>query len=225
MKCEQVITRSAPRTIRRSTPWMCDCGCLSTQPWWRPYSVACTVTSHGTPAAPRERARRGGDEPVVRVHEVEAAAELDARGQHVLVHVVDPGDERVEVVLREVGLAHAVHDHAVAVLDRRQPPAAAGDDVHLVAVAHELLGQLAHVPREAALDDRRVLPREGQDAHRCWQPTDMRACDRAASPPTRRPSRGSSRRRAHDALPYLPESSTRRGGPRVLRRRVVERGA
>src|SRR5829696_2939796 len=45
------MTRSASRTIRRSTAWMCDCGCLSTQPWWRPYSVAWTVTSHGTPAA------------------------------------------------------------------------------------------------------------------------------------------------------------------------------
>ena len=32
MKSEQVITWSAARTIRRSTPWMCDCGCLSTQP-------------------------------------------------------------------------------------------------------------------------------------------------------------------------------------------------
>src|SRR5688500_17216365 len=29
--------------------WLC--GCLSTQPWWRPYSVAWTVTSHGTPAS------------------------------------------------------------------------------------------------------------------------------------------------------------------------------
>ena len=58
---------------------MCDCGCLSTQPWWRPYSVACTVTSHGTPAPPRERARRAGDEPVVRVDEVERTlAELGA---------------------------------------------------------------------------------------------------------------------------------------------------
>ena len=101
----------------------------------------------------------------MRVHEVEAAAELGARGEHVLVHVVDPGDERVQVVLRELGLAHAVHGDAVAVLDRRQPPAAAGDDVDLVTVAHELLGELAHVPREAALDDRRVLPRQGQDPH------------------------------------------------------------
>src|SRR5215207_9691328 len=41
------MTRSAARTIRRSTPWMWRCGCLSTQPWWRPCSVAWTVTSHG----------------------------------------------------------------------------------------------------------------------------------------------------------------------------------
>ena len=117
-------------------------------------------------AAPaRERTGRGGDEPVVRVDEVEAAAELEARGEHVLVHVVDPGDERVEIVLRELRLAHAVHDDAVTVLVGVEPPAAARDDVDLVAVAHELLGQLAHVPREAALDDRRVLPRQGQDPH------------------------------------------------------------
>ena len=116
-------------------------------------------------AAAGQRTRRGGDEPVVRVHEVEAAAELGARGQHVLVHVVDPGDERVQVVLRELRLAHAVHVHAVAVLDRGQPPAAARDDVDLVAVAHELLGQLAHVPGESALDDRRVLPGEAEDPH------------------------------------------------------------
>src|SRR5215218_3959416 len=45
------MIRSARRTKRRSTAWMCDWGCLSTQPWWRPYSVACTVTSHGTPAS------------------------------------------------------------------------------------------------------------------------------------------------------------------------------
>ena len=117
------------------------------------------------PAPARELAGGRGDEPVVRVHEVEPAAELRARGEHVLVHVVDPGDERVEVVLRELGLAHAVHVHAVALLVRGQAPAAARDDVHLVPVAHQLLGELAHVAREATLHDRRVLPREGQDAH------------------------------------------------------------
>ena len=114
---------------------------------------------------PGQRAPRRGDEPVVRVHEVEAAAELGAGGQHVLVHVVDPRDEGVEVVLGELRLAHAMDHDAVAVLDGLEPPAAARDDVHLVPVAHQLLGELAHVPREAALDDRRVLPRQGQNPH------------------------------------------------------------
>src|SRR3954447_6215255 len=55
MYAEQVTTRSARFAIHFSTPWMCDCGCLSTQPWWRPYSVACTVTSQGTRAARASR--------------------------------------------------------------------------------------------------------------------------------------------------------------------------
>src|SRR3954451_11922774 len=44
------MTRSARRTKRRSRAWMWRCGCLSTHPWWRPYSVACTVTTSGRPA-------------------------------------------------------------------------------------------------------------------------------------------------------------------------------
>jgi hypothetical protein len=47
MYAEQVITRSARFVIQCSTPWMCDCGCLSTQPWWRPNSVAWIVTTSG----------------------------------------------------------------------------------------------------------------------------------------------------------------------------------
>src|SRR3954470_2366216 len=47
MYAEHVITRSARLAIHFSTPWMCDCGCLSTQPWWRPYSVAWIVTTNG----------------------------------------------------------------------------------------------------------------------------------------------------------------------------------
>ena len=115
-----------------------------------------------------ELARRAGDQPVVRVDEVELELvdQLRAGRAHVLVHVVDPGDERVEVVLGEVRLAHAVDDHAVAVLLGREVPAAARQHVHLVALRDELLGQLAHVARQAALDDRRVLPGEDQDAHR-----------------------------------------------------------
>jgi hypothetical protein len=42
----------------------------------------------------------------------------------------------------------------------------AGQDMNLDAVARELLGQLAHVAREAALDDRRVLPAQDQHARR-----------------------------------------------------------
>src|SRR6185312_3095134 len=36
--------------MSRSAPWMWHCGYLFTQPWWRPYSVACTVAIHGRSA-------------------------------------------------------------------------------------------------------------------------------------------------------------------------------
>ena len=70
--------------------------------------------------APRQLARRARHQPVVGVDEVERerVAERGAGRAHVVVHGVDPGDEGVEVVLRELGLAHAVDGHAVAVLDR-----------------------------------------------------------------------------------------------------------
>jgi hypothetical protein len=108
----------------------------------------------------------GGHQPVVGVHEVEAQAvgQLAPGRAHVGVHGVDPADEGAQVVLRVLGLAQAMHDHAVAVLLGRQAPPAAREDVDLDALAHELLGQLAHVTGEAALDDGRVLPREDQHA-------------------------------------------------------------
>ena len=55
---------------------------------------------------------------------------------------------------------------AVAILLRRQAAAAAREDVDLGALGDELLGELAHVARQPALDDRRVLPGEDQDARR-----------------------------------------------------------
>ena len=60
------------------------------------------------------------DEPVVPVDEVEvvAVAELDARGEHVGVHVLDPGHELAEVA-RAARLAHAVDDDAVDAPPRR----------------------------------------------------------------------------------------------------------
>ena len=47
MYAEHAITCSARFAIHRSIPWMWLCGCLSTQPWWRPYSVAWIVTASG----------------------------------------------------------------------------------------------------------------------------------------------------------------------------------
>ena len=77
-----------------------------------------------------------GDEPVVAVDEVEveAVAELDARGQHVGVHVLDPGDELAEVA-RAARLAHAVHEHALAILVGGHALVATREDVDLHALA------------------------------------------------------------------------------------------
>ncbi len=83
---------------------------------------------------------------------------------HVLVHGADPRQERVEVAARRLGLGHAVHAHAGPDLLRRVALPAAGEDVDDHALRHELLGQLAHVARQAALDDRRVLPGQDEDA-------------------------------------------------------------
>jgi hypothetical protein len=46
-----------------------------------------------------------------------------------------------------------------------EAPPSPGEHVHLDAVADELLGELAHMPRQATFDDRRVLPAQDQDAH------------------------------------------------------------
>jgi hypothetical protein len=108
---------------------------------------------------PRERLGGAGHEPVVRVHqvEVEALAQLGAQHPHVGVHRVHPANEGVHV-LGVGGLPDAVDDHPVPVLLGGQPAAAAGEHVHLCAIAHQLLGQLANVPSQSPFHDRRVLP-------------------------------------------------------------------
>ena len=108
----------------------------------------------------------GRHEPVVAVHdvEVEAVADLDARGEHVRVHVLDPGDELTEVA-RALGLAHAVDRHAAALLLERVLLAPAREHVHVDAALGQVLGQLAHVAREPTLDQRRVFPGQDQSAH------------------------------------------------------------
>ena len=72
--------------------------------------------------------------------------------------------KRVEVVLGKRRLLDAVHVHPGAVLLGEVLARAAREHVHLDALAHEALGELAHVPAEPALDDRGVLPGDDQDA-------------------------------------------------------------
>ena len=96
--------------------------------------------------------------------EVEAVADLDAGREHVRVHVLDPGDELAEVA-RPLGLAHAVDGHAAALLLGRVLLAPARQHVHVDAVLRQVLRELADVPSEPALDQRRVLPGQDEDAH------------------------------------------------------------
>ena len=89
--------------------------------------------------------------------EVEGVGEAITQSAHVTIHRPHPAHERLDVG-RERRLGEAVDDDSVAFLGHRQAPAAASEDVHLDPLALEMLGQLANVTREAALDDRRVLP-------------------------------------------------------------------
>jgi hypothetical protein len=109
---------------------------------------------------------RGGDQPIVPVDHVEVVAvpHLHTGGQHVRVHVLDPGDELAEVA-RPLRLAHPVNDHSAAELLGRILLASADKHVHVHSLGRQILGQLPHVPRESALDQRRVLPGQDQDAH------------------------------------------------------------
>ena len=112
------------------------------------------------------------DEPVVRMHEIEVVlgAERTPELEHVRVHRVDPAHERLDVALGIRRLAHSVHGHAMTILGRAQPSTASRQYMHLEAVANELFGQLPHVTRKSAFDDRRVLPGQQQDPHARAQP-------------------------------------------------------
>ena len=107
-----------------------------------------------------------GHEPVVAVHHVEvvAVAHLHPGGQHVRVHVLDPGHELAEVA-RALGLADAVDQHAAGLLLGRVLLAPARDHVHVDVLGRQVLGQLAHVARQPALDQRGVLPGQDEGAH------------------------------------------------------------
>ena len=90
------------------------------------------------------------------------------RREHVVVHPLDPRDEAVEVA-RPARLAHPVHRHSAelphpGLAAIRSTIDAPRENVHRDPLAHERLGELAHVARQPALDHGRVLPGEKQHA-------------------------------------------------------------
>ena len=95
------------------------------------------------------------------MHDVDVG-QRRGRVDHAVVQRVDPLQERVEVARRRGG-GDAVDQDACAQLGREVAGAAARDDVDGVALRREALGELPDMPREPALDDRRVLP--GEDEH------------------------------------------------------------
>ena len=95
--------------------------------------------------------------------EAQPLAELAPGGVHVRVHALDPRHERVEVA-RHRRLGDAVDVHAAAQLLGDVVAPAAREHVDLDALRDERLGELVDMAREAARHDRRVLPREDEDA-------------------------------------------------------------
>ena len=128
--------------------------------------MAWIVVTSGRAEAAREVVAGHRDEPVVAVHEVEveAVAELDAGGEHVGVHPLDPGDE-----LAQVGGPRRLADAVDADAARRSSSAGDSSPPRVstwtsMPELDERLGELADVAGEAALDQRRVLPGEDQDS-------------------------------------------------------------
>ena len=141
---------------------MWDWGWFWTQPWWRPNSVACTVTSHGPLDAARAAARR-------RRRRASRASGRDrtrsGRTARRRARACRRSSPRPSARTRSGPSGTGFRAprtrwtmHPVLVGLGRQAAAAAGQHVHLDAVADQVLGELAHVAAEAALDHGRVLP-------------------------------------------------------------------
>jgi hypothetical protein len=96
--------------------------------------------------------------------ELESFAKPHAELAHVGVHAVHPVHKRVDVP-GKLWLADAMHHHPMAKLLGWEVSPAAGQDVNFHAFAHEVFGELSHVPCEATLDDRGILPGDQQHAH------------------------------------------------------------
>ncbi len=113
--------------------------------------------------------RGAGNEPVVAVNQVVGMlpGQCLTGGEHVLVHPLHPGHEAIEVAWPG-GLPHAMDVHSTDLLggpslDVGIRANATREHIHCHSLADESLGELAHMPRQAALDHRRILP--GEDQH------------------------------------------------------------
>ena len=166
MYAEHAITCSARFAIQRSIPWMWLCGCLSTHPWWRPYSVAWIVIASGaskrlarwSPATATSQSC-----PCTTSKSKRSPSSTPAASMSVFMCSTQAMNSPSSAGRR--GSQHPVQVHALDDLLGRRLLAAAREDVHVDALADEVLRHLAHVPREPALDQRRVLPGQDQDPH------------------------------------------------------------
>ena len=91
--------------------------------------------------------------------------ELGAGADHVRVHAAHPVHEGVQVG-GVLGLGDAMDVDAVAHLVLLGARATAREHVDLDVLVDQRLRELADMPRQPALHDRRVLPGQRQDAHR-----------------------------------------------------------
>ena len=105
------------------------------------------------------------DKPVVAMDDVKVVAvtKLDAGRQHVGVHVLNPSDKFAKIT-GAARFRYAVNDYAGDLFLSQKLTVAAREHVNVNALHYELLSELAHMARQAALDDGRVLPGKNQNS-------------------------------------------------------------
>ena len=214
-------------------PWMWLCGCLSTQPWWRPYSVAWIVIASG---APKRFARwspataTSQSWPCTRSKSKRSPSSTPAASMSVFMCSTQAMNSRQ--LRRALRLPHAVQRarprRSSSAGDSSRPRVSTWTSTPWQA---RFSDELAHVAREAALDQRRVLPGEDQDAHRRSPPlaagaTETRAASSGAT--ARRPG-ASPRRRSSEPLgrerPPFIGAEVFHGGAAARRAPRSKRGA
>ena len=94
------------------------------------------------------------------------AGQRQPRRQHVVVHLLDPCDEPIQVA-RPAGLGDAIDGDAGTFFGGQRAhrrtafsctAGPAREDIDCQPAASQRLGELAHVPRQATLDHGGVLP-------------------------------------------------------------------